>query len=84
MKQLNTYWTQDLPEDKKEDFEKTLRNSTTVTHRLLEIVEKWEKSILSEERSKDQYKTPAWQALQAHRNGSLEITQKLKDLLNFV
>lgn len=82
MKPLPLAWTKDLPAERKGDFEKTLRNNTLLLKRQLEIITGWENTILSEERSKTQYQTPAWRELQAHRNGNLEIIQKLKDLIS--
>lgn len=83
MKPLQTDWIKTLPVERREDFEKLLRNSTTVFHRQLEILSEWENAILSEERTKTQYEIANWDKLQAHRNGNLEIIKKLKDLISF-
>lgn len=85
MKALQVDWTKHLTDpDRREDFEKTLRNNTLIFKRLTDIITEWEQVILSEDRSKTQYQSPAWSELQAHRNGNLETLKKLKDLISIV
>jgi hypothetical protein len=81
VKPLKLDWTKHLHDpQRKEDFEKTLRNSTLILDRLRTIMTEWEQSILAEETSKDQYTSGSWAMLQAHRNGNREIIKKVKDL----
>lgn len=81
---LSTSWTRHIQDqDRREDFEKVLRNNSLLFKRLNEIAQEWEASLNSEETSKDQYQSPAWACLQAHRNGSRETIKKLKDLISF-
>lgn len=84
MKALQIEWVKHLTDpDQKENFEKTLRNSTLVLARLRDIVDEWETTILREETKPDQYAVANWQLLQAHRNGDRERIKKLRDLLDF-
>lgn len=77
-------WVKNSESDKdKEDFESILRNNTRIFRRLSEILTEWEDSLNRQERGKDQYETPNWDKLQAHRNGNIEILQKLRDLISF-
>jgi hypothetical protein len=84
MSGLQVLWTKHLPDaDRREDFEKTLRNNTLIFRRLTDILTEMEQSIYSETRGTAQYNSPAWDCLQAHRNGNLETLKKLKDLISF-
>ena len=84
MKPLLIDWTKHLTDpDKRESFEKTLRNNTLVLARLRDIVDEWEQAILREETKPDQYSTANWGMLQAHKNGNRETIKRLKDLLSF-
>jgi len=84
MKPLQTDWLKHLSEpDRRESFEKTLRNNTLVFARLQDIITEWEETILRQETKPDQYSVANWAELQAHRNGNREIIQKLKDLISF-
>ena len=85
MKPLLIEWTEHLDTaEKRENFEKTLRNNTLIFARMQDILNKWEASILREETTKDQYATACWPQLQAHRNGNRETIKKLRDLISFV
>ena len=83
MKPLKLDWTKNLPPERKQGFEDALRNSTLVIDRLRQIMNEWEQSLLAEETTKDQYSSPSWAMLQAHRNGSREIIKKVRDLTDF-
>lgn len=77
-------WTRHLADqDRREDFEKVLRNNSLLFKRLNQIAQEWEAALNSEEASKDQYLSPSWSHLQAHRNGSRDTIKKLKDLISF-
>lgn len=84
MKNLDMAWVRDAKtEDQKKDFEQYLRNNTRLFDKLNAIMDEWEDALDKQERSKDQYDVTNWQALQAHRNGNVEIIQKLRDLISF-
>jgi hypothetical protein len=83
MKPLAINWTKHLSEERKEDFEKTLRNNTLIFDRLKAILEEWDTDILNMQTTKSQYGSPSWAALQAHLNGNREMLKKLKDLISF-
>lgn len=85
MKPIKLDWIKHISDpQRREDFEKTLRNSTLIFTRQNEILDEWERVLLNEETKKDQYSFGSWQCLQAHRNGNREIIQKLRDLISFV
>lgn len=76
-------WTKHLEDQKsKDEFEALLRNNTRILRRLQEIVSEWEGTVVRQERSVKQYETPNWAQLTSHRNGNVEILQRLKDLLS--
>lgn len=84
MRNLSLEWTRNLKDPKrKEDFEKTLRNSTVAINRLLEILDEWEEELDKEESSRSNY-GPGWDYQQAHRNGDRSRLRKLRDLLGFM
>lgn len=84
MKPLKIDWTKHLQDpDKKEAFEKTLRNNTLVIARLRDIVDEWEATLLNEETLPNQYSVANWTELQAHRNGNREMIKRVKNLLDF-
>jgi hypothetical protein len=84
MKPLAINWTKHLSDpQRKEDFEKTLRNSTLVLDRLKAILTEWEAQLAAEGSTKDQYSSPAWSHLQAHRNGERGTLKKVRELLDF-
>jgi hypothetical protein len=66
----------------KDDFEAYFRNNHRLLSRIVEVVSEWEAALGRQERSPKQYENASWDKLQAHRNGNLEITQRLKDLLS--
>jgi hypothetical protein len=85
MKALQIEWTEHLDTaEKRENFEKTLRNNTLIFARIQDILNKWDAGILRAETKPDQYSVANWEVLQAHRNGNREIIQKLRDLVSFV
>ena len=84
MKQLVTVWTHGVHPDKKKDLEAAIRNSTVALGRLKLILEDRERVLLAQERGTDQYLSPSWASLQAHRNGQLAEVASLKSLLAFL
>lgn len=83
MKNIPLDWLMHLPPERKEDFEKTLRNNSLLFSRLNAIIEEWERQLNVSETTKDQYLSPTWSHLQAHKNGNREQLKKLKDLISF-
>jgi len=77
-------WTNHLQDpQKKEDFEKTLRNNTLIFDRMNAILDQWEADINKMDRGKEQYKQAGWMPYMAHRNGNKEIIQRMRDLISF-
>jgi hypothetical protein len=78
-------WTKNLKsKSDKEDFEKTLRNSTVAMFRLKEILESWDNGLNSKELREDTYADASWAFKQAHRNGERATIKKLLDLLSYM
>jgi hypothetical protein len=80
---LSLEWFRGIPPEKKEDFERHLRNSRTALNQLLNLLDLWEEEISRSETTAD-YDTPSWAAKQAHRNGDKSRIRKLRDLLSFL
>lgn len=76
---LSTAWTQNLPEDKREDFEKTVIRSRIVLRRLKEIVEA-EIEALNRAEDTDTFSTD-WAYHQASRNGQRKTLRKILTIL---
>lgn len=77
-------WIKNLPEKEREEFETTLRHSTTVLTRLQEIVTEKIEAIEREENSTVVYESPSWAYKQAHLNGERSGLTKIKNLLSFL
>jgi len=85
-KPIPSDWIKHINQDqgKREDFEKTVRNSFLVLSRLKDLLdEKIDQTRLSETRENN-YTDPSWAYLQAHRNGKMEGFLKIRELLNFL
>jgi hypothetical protein len=83
-KRLAVDWTKHLPEEQKEEFEKSVRNSFHVLDRLFQIVEEKIAEVHDKESKEADYSSNSWAYLQAHRNGKIEGLKKVKDLLSFL
>lgn len=81
---IPTDWIKNLPVGEQEEFEKTLRHSTTVLTRLQQIVDEKIYAIEREENSITTYETPSWAFKQAHLNGERSGLTKIKNLLQFL
>ena len=81
---IATDWIKNLPAKEQEEFEKTLRHSTTVLTRLQEIVTEKITAIEREENSTVVYDSPSWAYKQAHLNGERSGLTKIKNLLSFL
>jgi hypothetical protein len=79
-------WLQHLPQDTDDAkrFEQAVRSSTLVLGRLRDILEEDLEALDRQETSEDQYKLPAWDCLQAHRNGDRARLRKILNLLSFM
>lgn len=84
MGKLPLIWTKHLKQEKREDFEKLLRNSSIVLSRLKEILLEKEASLTTQEMSTECYKDSGWPYLQAHLNGRKAEIKELKALLDFI
>lgn len=82
---MKTLWSQHLKDpEKKEEFEKLLRNSTVSLGRLRDIVRELQTGLLQTERSNKVYESPNWTYLQAHTNGMLQAYGNIDRLLSFI
>lgn len=82
---LSLEWTNHLnTPEKKQEFEKSLRNDVLVMTRLKGILDKHLEVIKEKEASLSSYDSPSWPYLQAHLNGKKDEIQKLLQLLNFL
>jgi hypothetical protein len=83
VRRLSLEWFKDIPTERKEEFERALRSSTTIVSQLLHLLDTWELDLNAQETIVD-YDTPSWAAKQAHRNGDRARIRKLRDLLSFL
>ena len=74
-------WTRNLPEDQKEQFEKAVRNSSTVLSRLEQILIEDEQMLL---KSVPNFDEASWAYHQAFNLGELARLRKLKELFSFL
>ena len=82
MQKLDIKWTSHIREEnKKEDFEKYVRNCKTVLERLFDILDEEEKSLLKVKVV--DYESPSWAFRQAHLNGKMELLRQIKSILSF-
>jgi hypothetical protein len=83
VRNLSIEWTKGLDDKSKARMEETVRSSTTVLARLLDILDAREAELSRAETVITDYDTPNWSVRQAHRNGERAQLRKLKDLLGF-
>lgn len=83
MKKLSIEWFTGLPPERKEDFEKLVRNSTILLRQLNVILDKWEDELNSAESKSADYDTPSWSHKQADRNGDRRRIRRMRELLSF-
>lgn len=82
---LPLVWTKHLKDpDSKQKFEQSLRASTTMAYRLLEILDEEERAIESQSCSVKDFDNPAWAFKQAFHQGEKARIRKLKELLEFI
>jgi hypothetical protein len=76
-------WTANIANDPKakQSFEETLRNSTIVLDRLVDILDGKEREINRIELSLSSYEKEGWPYTQAHLNGRKATLQEIKKLL---
>lgn len=82
-KSISLTWVKNLPEDKKDDFELVLRNSTLILGRLRDILKEELQSTYEIETLKD-FEDPNWSHKQAFRNGDRARIRKVLSLLEFL
>lgn len=82
-KKLAANWFIGVLDDKKETFEQAIRASTTMKDALKTIIDKQIAEISQAETKTDQYDTPSWAYLQAHRNGQLGALRGILTLLDY-
>lgn len=85
-KPIPSDWVKHLNQDpeKRENFEKTVRNSFLVLSHLKTIIDEKIEQVASSEIKESNYSEPSWAYLQAHRNGKREGLHKIRELLNFL
>ena len=80
---INTELLQGIAEDKKKEFEQTLRASTTLLETIHRVLNRRIDALHSEEGRSTDYDSPAWPMKQANRNGRYAAYQELLALLTF-
>lgn len=80
---INTELLQGISEDKKKEFEQTLRASTTVLDTLAKVLDRRMTALLSEQGRSSDYDSAAWPFKQANRNGRYAAYQELLALFTF-
>lgn len=80
---VKTVWLQGIPEDKIEDFKKSLVSNTTQNEQFLRILRARYETIERKGLTEEDYKTSDWTHLQAFNNGRLSILREIADLFNF-
>ena len=84
MKRLSVEWFRGVENEKKEECEKTIRNSVYVLSRLQAIIKEWENELDLVECKISDYISPSWDVRQAHRNGDRARIRRLRELLSFL
>lgn len=80
---LNTELLVGIPDDKKKEFEQTLRASTTLLETMHRVLKKRLTTIHLDEARATDYDSPAWPFKQANRNGRYAAYQELLALFTF-
>lgn len=80
-RKLSLKWTKGLSEDRAENLEKLVRNSTIVLSRLKEIIEE---DLRQDKVTESDYDNPSWAYYQAHKNGKMEYARQMLSLLAFL
>ena len=83
MSSVKTVWLQGIPEDKVEEFKKSLVSNTTQNEQFLRILRARYETIERKGLTEEDYKTSDWTHLQAFNNGRLSILREIADLFNF-
>jgi len=83
-KPLVSLWTKGITDpEKKDKFEATIRASTTLSYRLLEILEEEERELDKLTMASSDFDSPSWAYKQAYRLGEKARLKKLRDLFSF-
>lgn len=82
---MDTRWTAHIQDvEQRKEFEKLVRNSTTVLGRLYDILEQENAQLLKHEVSEKDFTDTNWPYKQAFRNGRRSEYTRLIDLLSFI
>lgn len=84
MSQLKSVWTKHLKGEDKENFEKLLRNSTTVLSRLRDILKERDAEIRRAELSVEDFSLVGWDYRAAFRTGQKSALAEIESLLQFI
>lgn len=83
MTPLKTEWTRHLPPEKREDFEKYIRNSSLLIDRLVDILRTRGVAISSKETSEETFDNPSWSHKEAYLLGRKAELKSILALLDF-
>lgn len=78
---MKTAWTQGLNEEDASKFTKQLKSSVGVLDRLIEIMDRDERALSTQESKSSVYDLPNWQYRQADANGYRRCLREYKQLL---
>lgn len=78
---MNLIWTQDLPKEKRKEFEELVLGSGLVLDKLKKICYNRLKMLVENKSDKD-YQNSAWPYLQAHQNGQIQELKAILEILN--
>ncbi len=81
---LSGKWTEHLQGEEKSKFIELILMDREVLGRLYSIIEDFENSVDQADLSIDEYDSPAFPYLKAHRNGERSILRKIKSLLSHI
>lgn len=81
---LSSRWAQHLRGDEASKFRELVESDTTVLGRMLAIIEEFEKEVVENDLSINEYTNPAFAYLKADRNGEIRALRKVKTLLQHI
>ena len=81
MANLPVQWTAHLDGEEKEDFEKYVRNSSSLLERLADIIDKKIDATERMSMDKDLYKSPSWAYMQADANATVRTLRDIRNLI---
>jgi len=87
MANLHVDWFKNIPSSdktKREEMEKTVRNSTIVLQRLQDIIKERDSILVSSMKKEHNFESPVWAHNQAYNLGKLAVYEELLQLLGFL